>query len=37
MTLTTARQTHLAGELRHVNKWYGDHHVLSDVSVRVDR
>jgi sulfonate transport system ATP-binding protein len=27
---------HIAGELRNVNKWYGDHHVLTDVSVRVD-
>jgi sulfonate transport system ATP-binding protein len=37
MTLTTARETLVAGELRHVNKWYGDHHVLIDVSVRIDR
>ena len=27
----------VAGELRHVDKWYGAHHVLADVSVRVDR
>ncbi|ANI40456.1 ABC transporter ATP-binding protein [Mycolicibacterium vaccae] len=26
-----------AGELRHVDKWYGAHHVLDDVSVRVER
>jgi sulfonate transport system ATP-binding protein len=37
MTLTTARQTAVAGELRHVNKWYGDHHVLADVSLRIAR
>jgi len=36
MTLTAPRTTHAAGELRDVNKWYGDHHVLTDVSVRVD-
>jgi ABC-type nitrate/sulfonate/bicarbonate transport system ATPase subunit len=36
MTLTASRATHIAGELRDVNKWYGDHHVLTDVSVRVD-
>jgi len=37
MTIISERQTQFAGELRHVNKWYGGHHVLSDVSVRVDR
>ncbi|AEV75537.1 ABC-type nitrate/sulfonate/bicarbonate transport system, ATPase component [Mycolicibacterium rhodesiae NBB3] len=37
MTLAPPRATHIAGELRDVNKWYGDHHVLTDVSVRVDR
>jgi sulfonate transport system ATP-binding protein len=37
MTLTASRTTHIAGELRDVNKWYGDHHVLTDISVRVDR
>ena len=37
MTIAPERQTHVAGELRHVNKWYGDHHVLSDVSVRISR
>lgn len=36
MTLTASRTTHIAGELRDVNKWYGDHHVLTDISVRVD-
>jgi sulfonate transport system ATP-binding protein len=35
MTLMASRATHIAGELRDVNKWYGDHHVLTDVSVRV--
>ena len=34
MTLTASRTTHIAGELRDVNKWYGDHHVLTDISVR---
>jgi sulfonate transport system ATP-binding protein len=37
MTIVSERQTSVAGELRHVNKWYGDHHVLIDVSMRVDR
>jgi sulfonate transport system ATP-binding protein len=37
MTLTTAQQTRIAGELRHVDKWYGHHHVLTDVSVGIDR
>ncbi|MFI5508397.1 ABC transporter ATP-binding protein [Mycobacterium sp. NPDC051804] len=36
MTLTASRTTHIAGELRDVNKWYGDHHVLKNISVRVD-
>lgn len=36
MTMTPSRTTHIAGELRDVNKWYGDHHVLTDISVRVD-
>ena len=35
MTVTSERQTGIAGELRHVDKWYGDQHVLADVSVRV--
>jgi sulfonate transport system ATP-binding protein len=37
MTLTASRTTQIAGELRDVNKWYGDHHVLKDISVQVDR
>jgi sulfonate transport system ATP-binding protein len=37
MTIVSERQTRVAGELRHVNKWYGDHHVLIDVSMRIDR
>jgi sulfonate transport system ATP-binding protein len=37
MTLTAAQDVRVAGELRHVDKWYGDHHVLDDVSVRVGR
>ena len=35
MTVISDRTTKLAGELRGVNKWYGEHHVLSDVSVRI--
>ncbi|OBH00476.1 MULTISPECIES: ABC transporter ATP-binding protein [unclassified Mycobacterium] len=30
-----ALRTEIAGELRHVDKWYGSRHVLKDVSVRV--
>jgi sulfonate transport system ATP-binding protein len=37
MTIASERQTAVAGELRHVNKWYGHHHVLTDVSLRVAR
>ena len=37
MTLTTARETRIAGELRDVNKWYGERHVLADVSLRIAR
>jgi sulfonate transport system ATP-binding protein len=37
MTLTASRATHFAGELRNVNKWYGDHHVLTDFSVRIGK
>ncbi len=45
MTIASERQTGgtprlrgtVAGELHHVHKWYGDHHVLTDVSVRVER
>ncbi|MHC9294796.1 ABC transporter ATP-binding protein [Mycobacterium sp. LTG2003] len=35
MTVISDRTTKIAGELRGVNKWYGDHHVLGDVSVRI--
>ncbi|MGE2714775.1 ABC transporter ATP-binding protein [Mycolicibacterium litorale] len=39
MTLTTPvqRPTKSAARLRHVDKWYGEHHVLDDVSLDVDR
>jgi len=37
MTLLTDRPTALAAELRDVNKWYGEHHVLSDVSLAIDK
>jgi sulfonate transport system ATP-binding protein len=37
MTIASERRTAVAGELRHVNKWYGNHHVLNDVSMRVAR
>jgi sulfonate transport system ATP-binding protein len=37
MTVTVSRPTRVAGELRHVDKWYGQHHVLVDVSMRIDR
>ena len=37
MTVTSDRQTGVAGELRHVDKWYGESQVLVDVSVRVGR
>jgi sulfonate transport system ATP-binding protein len=37
MTVLSERQAGLAGELRDVNKWYGEHHVLNDVSVTVGR
>lgn len=37
MTLATAREVRTAAELRHVDKWYGDHHVLVDVSLTVGR
>ena len=36
MTIASDRQTGVAGELRHVNKWYGDNRVLTDVSVRIE-
>ncbi|WP_167101708.1 ABC transporter ATP-binding protein [Mycobacterium sp. DL592] len=35
MTLTSDRKTGHAAELRHVDKWYGDHQVLRDVSLTV--
>ncbi len=35
MTVTSERRTGIAGELRHVDKWYRSHHVLQDVSVRI--
>ena len=37
MTVTSDRDTAIAGELTNVNKWYGEHHVLTDVSVKVRR
>ena len=37
MTLIAVQDVRIAGELRHVDKWYGDHHVLDDVSIRVSR
>ncbi len=37
MTVITDRHTELAGELRDVNKWYGERHVLTDVSVAINR
>jgi sulfonate transport system ATP-binding protein len=35
MTVTSERSTGIAGELRHVNKFYGGQQVLDDVSVQV--
>ncbi|HET6731842.1 ABC transporter ATP-binding protein [Mycobacterium sp.] len=37
MTIASERLTRVAAELQHVNKWYGDHHVLTDVSMRIAR
>ncbi len=37
MTLTTDRDIGTAAELRHIDKWYGEHHVLDDVSLTVGR
>ena len=37
MTVTSERKTNTAGELRHVDKWYGEHHVLDDVSVQIGK
>lgn len=35
MTVISERTTTIAGELRGVDKWYGEHHVLDNVSIRV--
>jgi sulfonate transport system ATP-binding protein len=35
VTVTSERQTGIAGELRNVDKWYGEQQVLTDVSVRI--
>ncbi len=35
MTVTSERSVTTAAELRGVNKWYGRHHVLRDVSLRI--
>ncbi|MDV3129637.1 ABC transporter ATP-binding protein [Mycobacterium sp. 21AC1] len=35
MTVISERATTTAGELRGVDKWYGSHHVLNDVSIRI--
>ena len=37
MTIAAERRVAVAGELRNVNKWYGNHHVLTDVSVQIAR
>ena len=37
MTLVTESPTALAGQLEGVNKWYGEHRVLTDVSLSVNR
>src|SRR6478752_4966020 len=37
MTVISDRAVATAGELSHVDKWYGDHHVLVDVSIRVGK
>jgi sulfonate transport system ATP-binding protein len=37
VTVLSDRKVDIAAELRHVDKWYADHHVLDDVSVRVGR
>ena len=37
MTVITERPTDVAAELRDVNKWYGHHHVLTDVSLSIGR
>lgn len=33
--LAARMRSETAGELRHVDKWYGTHHVLKDISLRV--
>jgi sulfonate transport system ATP-binding protein len=35
MTIISDRDVAIAGELSHVDLWFGDHHVLDDVSLRV--
>jgi sulfonate transport system ATP-binding protein len=37
MTVITERPTAVAAVLRDVNKWYGNHHVLTDVSLSIAR
>ena len=37
MTVITERPTDVAAELRDVNKWYGHHHVLTDVSLSIGK
>lgn len=37
MTVTSDRGTVTAGELRNISKWYGEHQVLTDVSLSVAR
>ncbi|MCU1700028.1 MAG: sulfonate transporter ATP-binding protein [Mycobacterium sp.] len=37
MTVASERRTSTAGELRHVDKWYGAHHVLVDVSLQIGK
>ena len=35
MTVTSDRKTGIAAQLRHIDKWYGEHRVLQDVSLTV--
>jgi sulfonate transport system ATP-binding protein len=35
MTVTSDRKAGVAAELRHIDKWYGEQHVLKDVSLTV--
>ncbi len=37
MTVLTDRPTGFAGEIRGIDKWYGNHHVLDNVSVTIGR